>query len=122
MPKMTAKYAGASRMLGRLGLSTGGDQEAAYGALRDAGYLWDSTEKTWIKLADEPADPATPFVMVRVWADSEVVAEAADVVSEALTQKGFLLVEASPAYPCRPPKQLESRIYLKMMPPRKRAK
>ena len=123
MPKMTAKYSSAFNELRKLNFPTHTinieKQDEVYGALQERGYMWDSEQKEWIELANEPADEPTKLVMVRVWADLEVVQEAADEVIKSLKRKGFDLVETSPVYPCRPPKQLEGRIYLKLLPPKK---
>jgi hypothetical protein len=123
MAKMTAKYAAAWALLRKINFPSYTidieKQDEVYGALQDRGFMWDSTQKEWIDLGNEPADEPTKLVMVRVWADQEVVQEAADEVSKSLKRKGFDLVETSPVYPCRPPKQLEGRVYLKLLPPKK---
>jgi len=127
MPKMTRKY---SLALSTYHYRVGGDkravdvnnQEALYAELSRLGYLWDSTQSAWIELAAEPADEPTPLVMVRVWADGDIVEEAADLVSDHFKRKGFAALKRSEPYRCRPPKQLESRIYLEFIPPAKGAK
>lgn len=125
MPKMTAKFSGALATARKIwGLSAKEvqrfeDQEHLYQRIVKEGWMWDSDQKEWIELKNEPADEPTRLVMVRVWADLEVVQEAADEVERALKRKKFNLVEKSPVYPCRPPKQLEGRVYLKLMPPEK---
>lgn len=119
MPKMTAKYSAALYEARRLDIDFTGSQEDVYNRLQQAGLMWDSEQKLWIEMANEPADPATLLVAVRVWADAEVVEEAADVVADGFERAGFSLVERSNPYPCRPPKQLEARVYLKLMPPAK---
>jgi hypothetical protein len=49
---------------------------------------------------------------VRVWADKNKVENAADLFIENVESMGLKLLERSNSYPCRPPNQLESRIYL----------
>lgn len=122
MPKMTAKYEQALHTaLQRAKIKPSQinqmtSQEQLYQALQSAGYFWDSAGKKWVYHAPAEAHDPTPLVMVRVWADAEIVEEAADEVVERLAR--FTLIERSTPYPCRPPKQLESRVYLKFMPKR----
>jgi hypothetical protein len=119
MPKMTAKYSTALIEANRRGLPTDGDQEALYQRLQKAGLMWDSSNKEWLYLPDEPADPATPLVMIRVWADAEIVEEMADLIQGLLTKRNFTATKRAGVYLCRPPKQLEGRVYLEFMPPKK---
>lgn len=118
MPKMTAKYAGALAVASKAFRHTdplpSDNQEELYQALQKKGYFWDSSAKEWEYHAPEAAQEPTPLVHIRVWADAEVVEAAADEVVEQLRQ--FRLVERSRPYPCRPPKQFESRVYLKFLP------
>lgn len=122
MPKMTAKYEQALHTaLQRAKIKPSQinqmtTQDDLYSALQHAGYFWDSAGKKWVYHAPTGAADPTPLIMVRVWADAEIVEEAADEVTERLVN--FTLVERSTPYPCRPPKQLESRVYLKFMPKR----
>lgn len=44
--------------------------------------------------------------------DNEEIEEFSEVVSQLLRQNGYVLVDKSEAYLCRPPKQNESRVYL----------
>lgn len=113
MPKMTAKYKAAVNASYQFKIASTQDQETLYAELEKNGLQWDSDQQQWISLADEPADEPTPFVMVHVWADAEIVEEAADLVAKSL--KGFVQLERSKPYICRPPKQLEARVYLKFM-------
>lgn len=115
MPKMTAKYSSARMQALRESIDTSGSQEDLYQRLQKAGWFWDSDKKAWWFAPEEAADPATKLVMIRVWADLDVVEEAADEII-GKTKKQFELIEKSPVYPCRPPKQLEGRVYLKFMP------
>lgn len=114
MPRMTAKYSAALAALRKLRKPTTGDQEAAYKRLMDAGYMWDSKTQVWLNLGNEPADKPTQMIRVRVWTDASKVDDAANVVVAAM-QDRFHLVERSDPYPCRPPKQAESRVYLSFL-------
>lgn len=97
MPKQTAKYRGACDVARRHNIALNGNQPDLY-------------ERHDIQDADEP----TPLIMVRVWANAEIAEEAADdIINQA---KDWVLVERSKAYPCRPPKQREARIYLRFLP------
>ncbi len=123
MPRMTRKYASAIRTAHLAGLVEPGvedqDQERVYRTLNEAGYHWDSDIGEWRRWADEPADDPTEFIMVRLWAAGEVIEELADDVIAQLRAVGLRLMEQSPVYPCRPPKHLEARVYLKFLPERK---
>ena len=117
MPKQTAKYVAACSTLRKIKQSTAGDQEAAYKRLQDAGFMWNSKSQIWMSLGNEPADKPTKLIYCRVWAAADVVAEVADLVEDAMKARAVMLIERSNPYPCRPPKQLESRIYLKFIQP-----
>jgi hypothetical protein len=123
MPRMTRKYAAALRTAHLAGLAEPGDwaedQEQVYRTLNEAGYCWDSDIGGWRRLADEPADDPTEFIMVRLWAAGEVIEELADDVIAQLRAAGLRCLERSEIYPCRPPKHLEARVYLKFLPERK---
>jgi hypothetical protein len=119
MPKMTAKYSGAIRCAHNHNLpaSTTKNQEELYQLLQSNGFFWDSQAKQWEEFDIEDADEPTLLIMVRVWADAEIVEEAADDIVRELKHKyRWQLVEKSTPYPCRPPKQRESRVYLKFLP------
>lgn len=115
MPKMTAKYTTARAAALKNDLGLNGDQETLYKRLNENGLWWDSKQGAWINFADEPADEPTPKIMVRVWAEQQKVSGAASEVIRGLRGK-FKLIAKTDAYPCRPPKQLESRIYLEFLP------
>lgn len=115
MPKMTAKFTGARLTALKNNIDLTDNQEELYQRLQKAGHFWDSDRKIWWYSPEESADPATPLVMIRVWADTEIVEEAADEIIKN-TKDNFRLMERSPVYPCRPPKQLEGRVYLKFLP------
>lgn len=123
MPRMTRKYVAAIETAHSAGLAQPGgwaeNQAQVYQALNEAGYHWDSDAGEWQKWADQPADPPTEFIMIRCWASAEVIPELVEEVVHSLHSAGLRLMEQSPAYPCRPPKQQESRVYLKFLPERK---
>ncbi len=116
MPKMTAKYSAAVAALKKLNLATSGDQEMDYSRLGASGHMWDSHEQEWVNLANTPADPASPLIRIRVWAEKGKAESVAESVRWALAEEGpFDLVDQSHIYPCRPPKQNEERIYLSFL-------
>ena len=116
-PRMTAKYKTARDTAYFRNIPPEGSQEELYERLQAAGFFWNSDSKVWEEFDIEDADDPTRLVMIRVWADAEIVEEAADdLVSK--TKKFFELIERSKPYPCRPPKQREARVYLKFLPKR----
>lgn len=114
MPKRTQKYVRAIETAQGLEISATDDQNALYAALNAANFFWDSGDQRWVP--GSAPDPATDLIRIRVWAARESVADAAEMLVRRFTRDGFVLVERSEPYPCRPPKQLESRIYLTFMP------
>lgn len=115
MSKMTAKYTSALTVARANGLPTSTEQETLYRRLNDNGLWWDSKAQKWIRFSDEPANEPTPKLMVRVWAASDRVNEAASDVVKGLRGR-FKLINRSDPYLCRPPKQKESRVYLEFLP------
>jgi len=111
MAKMTAKYAGAIEIARRKNIPITADQEQLYAALGKAGFLWDKM-KHWYDVSQEPAEQPSDLLRVRVWAKTEDVEALARLIVKSLTSDGYRIVEQSQPYVCRPPKQLESRIYL----------
>jgi hypothetical protein len=87
------------------------NQEELYSELNRLGWFWNPKTQTWER-DDRLPDPSSELIRVRVWADSKKVENVADLVVEGMEEKGFSLLEKSSPYQCRPPKQLESRIYL----------
>lgn len=111
MPKQTAKYSTACRKASDLNISIGNHQEELYQALNSQRFYWNSKEKVWEHL-DEEANPPTELIRIRVWTDARFVEKAANDCIEALSKQGMRLVERSDVFTCRPPKQLEARVYL----------
>lgn len=114
---MTKKYTEACTAARRAGIRTnGGNQDWLYQQLSEQGYQWDSDAGAWQHLPSLPADEPSPLIRVRVWANNEIVGLMADGVVAAMLDAGLRLVERSQPYPCRPPQQRESRIYLTFEP------
>lgn len=86
-------------------------QDVLYTELNRLGWYWQAKKKEWER-NDAPAKEATKLIRVRVWAAREVVEDAAELFLENVESMGLRLIEKSSPYPCRPPNQLESRIYL----------
>ena len=87
-------------------------QDWLYQKLMEFGCFWDSKQGKWVTVASEPANAPTPLIRVRVWgATGEGLDEAVRTVKGAFGN-GFDLINQSMPYICRPPQQLESRVYL----------
>lgn len=86
-------------------------QEELYRELNRLGWFWQPKKKEWER-DDTPAKEATNLIKVRVWAATTLVKQAADLIVEQCEGVGLELLERSEPYQCRPPLQLESRIYL----------
>lgn len=130
MPKMTAKYSEALATLRQHNslLCIVGDidnQEELYSLLQQHGYFWNSKARVWEFHEPEAAEPPTPLIMIRVWADAEITPKVADDLQYALDNyprtAGWRLIKRSDAYLCRPPKQREARIYLEFLPPERKS-
>lgn len=116
MSKMTRKYSTANALMKRLGMAVSGLNDRDYFRLSEKGFQWDSHAGEWIDLTKEHADLPSPLVRIRVWAEKGKAAIVAEDVRQALADDGLYdLVERSEVYPCRPPKQLEERVYLTFM-------
>jgi hypothetical protein len=112
MPKNTAKYVSAVSKARELSVYADfPHQEQLYSTLNKCGFYWNSDLKIWEEL-NQDADPPTELIRVRVWTDARFVEQAAVDLISSLDAQGLRLVEKSLPFPCRPPKQLESRIYL----------
>jgi hypothetical protein len=81
-------------------------QDELYSLLNSHNYYWDSKNKLW-ELEETP-DPPSELVKIRVMAARDRV----KTIVNDLSVEGLVLVETSDPYPCRPPKQNDSRIYL----------
>lgn len=115
MPKMTAKYSSALATARRAGIPPTGDQETLYQRLNENGLWWDSKAGEWIDFSAAPANEPTSKLMIRVWAEGKIVDSRADEVIKGLRGK-FKLISRRGPFQCRPPEQLESRVYLEFMP------
>ena len=112
MAIMTVKYTAAVHLASNLRIHPSEDQNALYARLMQRGYLWDSQQAVWVELADEPANPPTQLVSIRVWADKNSVEQVADDLVRAMQRHGLRLEKRSQVYLCRPPQQLEGRVYV----------
>jgi len=123
MSKKTFKYCAAIERGLKLGLTHeqmhGDGSEGLYLLLQKLQYAWDGNN--WASLKDEPADPASQLIRIRVWADAEVVEDFSADIAKVIEGAGFGMVEKSPVYTCRPPKQLEGCVYLTFNPPAKKS-
>lgn len=86
-------------------------QEQLYSELNRLGWYWQANKKEWER-DNTPAKEATKLIRIRVWAAKEMVEDASKLFVENAEGNGLRLLEKSAPYPCRPPNQLESRIYL----------
>lgn len=111
MPKNTKKYSSAIVLVNQLQISQVNSQEETYKRINEQGYYWDSKSGQWQNL-NQDADLPTELIKIRVWAESSQVASIAHQVRVSMQVLGHEFLEQSDVYPCRPPKQLESRIYL----------
>lgn len=105
--KQTKKYTGACEIL----TYPHNTQEELYRELNRLGFYWHPDKKKWER-DDTPAKEATRLIKIRVWASTNTVQQAAELIVEQLEGTGLRLIEQSEMYQCRPPLQNESRIYL----------
>lgn len=120
MTRLTLKYRCALDVAMRLNMVEVGDE--LYKALELHEYFWDSNVGKWELHPVEQAEPPTKLVNIRVWADAEIVEDAADDLIRSYQQLGFSVAQKSERYLCRPPKQLEARVYVAFIPPEKKIK
>lgn len=119
MPRHTLKYAAAlqaARDLRKTGaeIKAGATAEVLYKQLKALNFDWDSRQQMWLSVP--PAQPASDVLRVRVWTRGDVVNSVADTLVELIEGCDMNLLERSEAYPCRAPKQNESRVYLTFTP------
>ncbi len=105
--KQTQKYTSATQILTFLHTN----QDELYQELNRLGWYWQPKKKAWER-DDTPALEASKLIKIRIWADSKKVDEAAALFIENAESAGLRLVEKSQPYPCRPPHQNDSRVYL----------
>lgn len=115
MTKRTRKYVAAESMARQLKIRSA-DAETLYRLLNEAGYQWNSDTGAWDNWQAMPADEPSELIRIRCWARADVVEMIADGVVESMRAAGLQLMERSQPYPCRPPQQRESRIYLTFAP------
>lgn len=111
MPKRTVKYVKALEVAEYLQMPNVTDQERLYCSLTESGFFWNPDTKVW-EQTNQIADPPSEVIRVRLWTDSTKVRGVAYQVKTVLEESGYELLEQSEPYVCRPPKQLDSRVYL----------
>ena len=114
MPKLTDKYRRALMVAEKEQMANANmlNQEDLYLACNMRGYFWGAKEGIWAKSDAEKAEPPSNDIRIRIWTDAEIVEDIAGDVEAALARYGLRLLERSRVYPCRPPKQLDGRVYL----------
>ncbi len=105
--KRTRKFVATEKIALEIGVNI---DENIYQNLEENNYFWDSKLGEWF--LGEAAHPPSSLVKIRVWANSNHIKQDCDIIINSLCDNGFALEEKSEPYTCRPPKQLESRIYL----------
>lgn len=111
MPRQTRKYSTAIELAERLNITERQNQERLYRLLNEASYYWNSSYQKW-EQNTQAANPPSELIHVRVWAEHSKVEGIAYQVRLGLEDQGYYFAEQSSPCPCRPPKQLESRIYM----------
>lgn len=118
--KQTAKYKAATILSQKLSLPQTEDSRDLYRLLNDNGWYWDE-QSGWIEKL-QPPHPPSKLVRVRVWASCDRLEAEAKAIADALIEiHDYELVEKSDPYPCRPPSQQDSRVYLTFLPPKNNA-
>lgn len=87
------------------------NQEQLYKELNRLGFFWNAVQGKWER-DDRLPEPPSETLKIRLWVSNEEIDEFSEVVTQLLRQNGYVLVDKSEAYLCRPPKQNESRVYL----------
>lgn len=115
MARLTAKLKAAKECVleNKLAIQIYAAPDVIYTALQGAGYWWSSDKQAWEREA--AAQPAMDGSMIRVWARTDEVERIARMVCAMMEQQGMRLVEMSQPYQCRPPRQAESRVYLRFV-------
>jgi len=111
--RVTEKYRKALRLGVPLKITTK-EREQLYLQLNQKSYFWNSEKKKWEKISTE-AKPPTELIKIRIWADARITETVSSELIEALAQKGLRITNKSKNYLCRPPENLESRIYLEFI-------
>lgn len=62
------------------------------------------------------AGTAKKIVKVRLIAPDEEAQDLAAMIAEALEKEGYEMIEWTTSYPCRPPDEDKSRVYLTALP------
>lgn len=122
MPKMTAKYSTALSVARCENIPASNDQEQLYSRLQGIGWWWNSDRKEWEHHEPREADDPTPLIMIRVWADAEIIEDVADDVARRVPKSWGKPIKRNGPYPCRPPKEREARMYLEFLPTKEETK
>ena len=89
------------------------DHTKIYQELNTKGYVWDTKKKRWYKVKQTPI--TSHLVNIRISANHENIDAIVDDLLERLPSDWRLDSRSNP-YPCRPPNQKESRVYLSFTP------
>lgn len=109
--KQTRKFVSAEKLYRKLGLTQRyRTQDALYELLGEQNYYWDRKAQRWQDGGE--SDPPSTVISIRITTGYDRLNEVAEVLIEALGEYELELIEQSKPYPCRPPKQNDSRMYL----------
>lgn len=86
-------------------------QDILYEELNKLGYCWNSKIKQWVKHEGE-SNPPLEGLRIRLWSDQKDMDEYSTIIKEICQAHGLKLLESSKPYPCRPPQEKETRVYL----------
>ena len=112
MTVLTKKYRAALDISKKEHIPAMGDSVSLYKSLADEQYFWYADEGEWKRVSPAEADAASTVLRIRVWADKKIVEDLARDMANMLEAAGFDLQDKSELYVCRPPKQLDGRVYL----------
>lgn len=109
--KQTEKLRKAEQIYSQLGLKEKySNQEQLYNLLIANNHFWNSQEKRWFNGGE--AEPPSKLIKIRVTTAEYKIELVVEALIKVLEQSNLRLVEQSLPYPCRPPKQNDSRVYL----------
>jgi hypothetical protein len=114
--RQTVKYKAAVKVAQKSGLMDWATQAGLYELLQCNGHMWDSKTGEWLHLPSMEADEPSPLIKVRAWAELGNVEAVSSCIANLMGCVGYELAEKSKVFPCRPPKQLEGRVYLTFLP------
>jgi hypothetical protein len=109
--KQTRKFASAEKLYNKLSLTQKyRSQDALYEILGEQGYYWERKAQRWQDGGE--SHPPSTVISISVSTGYDRLSEVAEILTEALEGYDLELIEQSRAYPCRPPKQNDSKMYL----------